>query len=324
MKRTLRAFSHGNLRCTNLGNKATLRHGYADVAIHCRCRIVWQWRHYGIGCVDMAKFESSHDYLRFAQFVKQTARYVLDAGRQHFIDVLLETSLKRRIRLSKGSVLWRAQLGHECRTEGIEGIEYDKSNGIEFLEMPHPLLPKRMRPRRNRACEGRVNPKGIPCLYLSTERETAMTEVRPWIGSYVSVAQFVIPKDLSLVDCVSDTKIPNIYPIDSKGPDKDERENDVWWFVNQAFLEPVTRADDVADYAPTQMLAEAFRHGGFDGIRYGSKLGNGMTVAVFDMTAAELTSCDLYLLEAFNPRFSKAAYSYRVAKSALGSKPTKE
>jgi hypothetical protein len=271
----------------------------------------------------LAEFESSNDFLDFAQFVKQTARYVLDDRRQHFIDVLLETGRKRRIRLSEGSVLWRAQLGHEFRTQSIEGIKDEKSNGIEFLEMPHPLPPKRMTPRTNRACEGRVNPKGIPCLYLSTERETAMSEVRPWIGSYVSVAQFVILKDLNLVDCVSDTRIP-IYPIDSKGPDKDERENDVWWFVNQAFLEPVTRADDVADYAPTQMLAEAFRDGGFDGIRYGSKLGNGMTVAVFDLTVAELTSCDLYQLEAFNPKFSKAAYSYRVAKSALGSKPTKE
>lgn len=117
-----------------------------------------------------------------------------------------------------------------------------------------------------------------------------MTEVRPWIGSYVSVAQFIVLNDLSLVDCASDTRLPTIYPIGSSEPDKDKREKDVWWFVNQAFVEPVTRADDSADYAPTQILAEVFRKEGFDGIRYGSKLGNGMSVAVFDVSAAELSS----------------------------------
>lgn len=142
-----------------------------------------------------------------------------------------------------------------------------------------------------------------------------MAEVRPWIGSYVSVATFIILKDLSLVDCGSDTVRPTIYAIGSKGPDKDERERDVWWSVNQAFSEPVTRVDDAADYAPTQMLAEKFREAGFDGIRYGSRLGNGMNIALFDLAAAKLDRCDLFQLEALNPKFSKAAaYSYHVPK----------
>lgn len=84
--------------------------------------------------------------------------------------------------------------------------------------------------------------------------------------------------------------------------------------MNQAFLEPVTRADDVADYAPTQMLAETFREARFDGIKYGSKLGSGKSVAVFDLTAAKLDRCDLYQLEAFNQRFLKEMCSYRPTK----------
>lgn len=166
----------------------------------------------------MAEFESSHDFRDFAQFVKRTSRYVLDAKRQQFIEVLLQTSAKRRVILSKGESLWRAQLGQEEGPHNTDGIEDEKSNGVEFLEMPHPHPPKRMTPRTDRACEGRVNPKGIPCLYLSTERDTAMAEVRPWIGSYVSVATFTILRDLSLVDCVSDTRMPTIYAIGSTGP----------------------------------------------------------------------------------------------------------
>ena len=262
----------------------------------------------------MAEFESSHDFPDFADYVKTTSRYVLDSKRQHFMDVLLETGKKRRTTLSKGDSLWRAQLGAEEGPHRTDGIEDEKSNGMEFLEKSYPHHKDRMKPRTDRSCEGRVNPKGIPYLYLSTERETAMAEVRPWIGSYVSVATFIILRDLSLVDCGSDTRRPTIYAIGSTGPDKDEREKDVWWAVNQAFLEPVTRADDLADYAPTQMLAEKFREAGFDGINYGSTLGKGMSVALFDLNAATIDRCDLYQLESFNPVFSKAACSYHVTK----------
>jgi RES domain-containing protein len=33
--------------------------------------------------------------------------------------------------------------------------------------------------------EGRANPRGIPVLYLATHRETALAEVRPWIGAVI-------------------------------------------------------------------------------------------------------------------------------------------
>jgi hypothetical protein len=66
-----------------------------------------------------------------------------------------------------------------------------------------------------------------------------------------------------------------------------------WWYINRSFSEPVTNSDDVADYAPTQVLAETFRSAGYDGIIYGSTLGSGSTVAVFDMTAATLVNCHL-------------------------------
>ena len=44
-----------------------------------------------------------------------------------------------------------------------------------------------MKPLERIALEGRTNPKGIPYLYLSSKKETAMSEVRPWIGGYISL-----------------------------------------------------------------------------------------------------------------------------------------
>lgn len=40
-----------------------------------------------------------------------------------------------------------------------------------------------MKPLSNSASEGRANPKGIPYLYVATDKETAMSEVRPSLGA---------------------------------------------------------------------------------------------------------------------------------------------
>ena len=86
-------------------------------------------------------------------------------------------------------------------------------------------------------------------------------------------------------------------------PESDRREECVWGDINRAFSQPVTRTDDVAEYAPTQVLAEAFRSAGYDGIVYGSKRGIGKTVAIFDLTAAKLANHDLFRVEAVNLTF---------------------
>ncbi len=58
-----------------------------------------------------------------------------------------------------------------------------------------------MKPLRDRTREGRANPKGIPYLYLATHEDVAMAEVRPWIGSNISLGRFLTTRDLCLVDC---------------------------------------------------------------------------------------------------------------------------
>jgi hypothetical protein len=223
------------------------------------------------------------------------SRHVLDAKNQAFLDTVIETSEKRRRRIEAGSRLWRAQLG-----------SVDERN---------PFLPERMSPLADRANEGRVNPKGIPCFYCSTDRETAMTETRPWMGSLVSVAQFVVLRDLTVVDCSADPDAEPPYSAVLKGiqPDPRQRERHVWAAINKAFSEPVTRSDDVAEYAATQMLSDAFRFR-YDGIVYASKLGSGQNVAIFSLAAAEIANCHLYRVKAVRLEFEDSAHSYNTEK----------
>ena len=113
-----------------------------------------------------------------------------------------------------------------------------------------------------------------------------MSEVRPWIGSYLTVAQFRLLNDLRFVDCSADQQksLLNVYA------DSRKWEGEVWWGINRAFFEPVSPSDNVADYAPTQVLAEAFRHSGYDGVVYRSVFGKGLNVAVFSPQLAKLVT----------------------------------
>ena len=258
----------------------------------------------------MPEFESWKQYSEFSWFVMRKSRYILDAKNRSFLDMVVETGAKRRRPILKGSVLWRAQAGHGWRTEIFKD---EHGNEIASFEVEDPFPRERMAPLPDRANEGRVNPKGIPCLYFSTDMETAMTETRPWIGSFVSVAQFVMLKDLKVVDCSADPFQTSWWSVGGE-PEPAKREEFVWGSINRAFSEPVMRNDDVAEYAPTQVLAEAFRSAGYDGIMYGSKLGDGKTVAVFDLVAAELANCHLCRVEGVQLKFSMAANSYYVSK----------
>jgi len=197
---------------------------------------------------------------------------------------------------------WRAQLGHDWREEGDE----------EKFDIPcaHPAL--RMKPLRDRATDGRANPKGIPCLYLASRKETAISEVRPWIGSYVSLAQFKLLRPLKLVDCSHDRAERSFY-FDEPEPEK--REAAVWAEIDRAFSEPMTRSDDIAEYAPTQILAELFKRAGLDGIAYKSNFGeNGYNLAIFDIDAADLLNCGLHRVDKIEMKFSQQDNPYFMSK----------
>ena len=124
-----------------------------------------------------------------------------------------------------------------------------------------------MKPLRDRTYEGRVNPKGVPCLYLATNSETAMMETRPWAGSVLTISQLVLLKQVMVVDCT----LPATFNLDVKT--QEQLESNSWYVLNEAFSLPVFQAEDVADYAPTQYIAEAFRAAGYGGMMYTSQVG---------------------------------------------------
>jgi hypothetical protein len=254
----------------------------------------------------MGEFQSWEEYNLFAHFIKFKARHVLDERSKRFLQVVVETSGKRRRTLPQQTELWRAQIGHDWRTEQVPSFMQADVGGATEYRTPHPFGGQRMLPLLDRATEGRVNPKGIPCVYFSMGKETAMSEVRPWIGSYVSVAQFETLRALRLVDFSGDDPWFGInYHTGCQEPTAEKRESSVWGHMNLAFSEPITRSDDIADYAPTQVLAEVFRDSGYDGIIYESRLGEGgKNVALFRLDFAGLVSRRLYRVDEMKFEFT--------------------
>jgi len=154
------------------------------------------------------------------------------------------------------------------------------------------------------AREGRVNPKGIPCLDLADDAETAMAEVRPWLWSYVSLAQFRMKSDALIIDCSFDDDRRNTRSSE-QSDDPAERERAVWSDISEAFSAPVTINDSDTDYVPTQILTELFRGAGCEGVAYRSRLGKGRNIALFRTDAAEFVTCDLYSTQSVSFTFQK-------------------
>jgi hypothetical protein len=256
-------------------------------------------------------FSDQNAFQRFNRSVRRDFRYARTPEQVAFLEAVAESSPSRIVELEKGAALFRAQLGHGWREEEIAPGEYDS------FPAAHP--PDRMKPVADKVGDGRVNAKGIPCLYLATKEITAALEVRPLIGSFVSIGVFRLERPLRIVNC-SEKLVDVLYRFGRSDWTPDAIEKQVWTDINTAFSEPTERADAALEYIPTQVLAETLKLLGFDGIAYKSSFGeDGFNVALFDVDAAKLVTCGLHrvsdlaitLQMADNPYFIREEHTVR-------------
>jgi RES domain len=253
----------------------------------------------------MADFRSWGSYVRFEHVVRSESRYVRSTETEEFLQTVLVTAENRVAIISAGTVMWRARLGHEYRNAS--------SSPDLVVWVPYPYPAGGLKPIIGQATEGRANPKGIPYLYLATERDIAMAEVRPWLGSSVSIGQFKAMRALRVVDCSRGCASAPLWSAGGPEPPPAERERAVWIDIDRAFAEPVDRRDDVADYVPTQIIGELFKHAGYDGVMYRSAFSTtGNNLALFDTSAAELISCALFYPKKIDIEFRETDPGYVV------------
>jgi len=137
-------------------------------------------------------------------------------------------------------------------------------------------------PPNELAGHGRLNPIGIPYLYLSSNQLTAVSEVRPWVGSRITVAEFLLNQDISLIN------FSNKF-FHRESSRQEYRGHEFTWrnLITWMFSAPFDPRDDTA-YVPTQYLSERIKGLGFDGILYDSSLNpKGYNITLFDPEAAK-------------------------------------
>lgn len=246
----------------------------------------------------MMEFKSYLAFWNFAESIRREWRFTRNAEQEEFLSAVLDTSQSRHKHIPAGSLVWRAQIGNDWITDN------DEDNAC-------PFPPKRMKPLPYQASEGRANPKGIPYLYTATDHDTAIAEVRPWVGALVSVAELRVQREVTIVNCISPYRRLTVRATEPSAP---ERERAVWKDIDTAFSRPVTPHDHIADYVPTQVLGEFFRSQGLDGIEYRSSVGHKSNIVFFDLDVAEVVACGLFQVTGVNYTSIEASNPYFIPK----------
>lgn len=180
---------------------------------------------------------------------------------------ILTTNQKK---FPRGQRFYRARLGNP---DGSRLFAYEKQ---DILAAP-----------KDRVSEGRINPRGIPYLYVTNDVDTAIAEVRPYKGKLVSVAT---------VKLTDDTTISSFNNVAYHGKSLVEQ-MELYVLTNQINWElshPIDEDTKYLDYIPYQYISELAKHLGLDGIEYRSALEKGTNVCFFIPRKVEWIESELY------------------------------
>jgi len=214
------------------------------------------------------------DYKLFYEETLYSRRYVHTKRVNAFLDIFRDSIRNNYIQLYKGNVYYRAQNG--C-------LENEKRK-------KEPYKKERMFPLKRQAREGRINPKGIPYLYLTESIDNALFEIGSNYKSYVSIGRFVLKRNIQVV-CFYNLLL-NFWP-ELIISDKSSPSVTVWNEINQAFAKPIKNTDQTAEYVPTQVFAEIIKDEGFDGILYMNAYYECYNLCLFNVDDASLRGINL-------------------------------
>lgn len=262
-------------------------------------------------------YEDCWTWRGLKQYVRHTNRHFLENRYNEFLSIIVEIAKKRNVVYKKGEPFIRARKGSKQEKSLDSRLDENIKNLLgSFLpydktEMWAPPLELNV--------NGRVNPCGISCLYVATDRETAIAEVKPYIGEKISVATFRSNNDVKLVDFTTgraDWMV--VYQWNDIPVSSNDAEEIIWGQINCDFSVPVLPQEPEYSYVATQLVAELLKSEGFDGIVYRSGLTHtkGFNVALFD---SKLVFCDsVELFELKKVTFEAEPYKSQLEKAIEG------
>lgn len=163
-------------------------------------------------------------------------------------------------------------------------------------------------PPSRKSSEGRANARGITCLYLADSRDTCLYEIRSGVNDYVTIGEFELLQDITVVDL---SLIDKVSPFRT-GIDF------VAHYINKPFFEKINkeiskvlrRSDSTLDYIPTQYIAdfiksiEVNQSPLYSGIQYNSTVYNkGYNLAIFNPILFHCNRTELFEIEEINLKY---------------------
>jgi RES domain-containing protein len=220
-----------------------------------------------------ARKEDLEVFVRWAEHLRRVDRFRLREDDERLVERIVEYSIQHRShQLASHQSLYRAR---------INGIDERQAKPSSEMGAPPPNL----------ARPGRMNPLGIPYLYVALDQATAIAEVRPWLGALLSVARLSPQQMLRVVNLnYRDVKPPEMQV--QKGEQQDYLA--FLLFMLRTLARPQDPNDELS-YIPTQYFAEKFKRRGLDGIIYFSVLHEeGSNLVLFDVNSATVKDVSLH------------------------------
>ena len=153
-------------------------------------------------------------------------------------------------------------------------LEFYRARIGNYLNLDNSLL---LAPPQGTTTSGRCNPEGISYLYLSSNQQTAVCEVRPNAGDIVSVIKLNV--DVSKIFSFRVYFQKEIYC-----PYQDEESMMLIKLIDIDLSSKVTKENRLS-YLPLQYISEYIKNRGYEGFVYSSTVGTGMNLVLFDWEA---------------------------------------
>ena len=205
-------------------------------------------------------------------------------------------------KIQKKELFYRARIGYAKKEETNEGFFYDPTDEDALVKyIPYKKSEIGAPPIESMSL-GRLNRMGVSYLYLATDIETALTEIRPDPGHKVSIGCFRTKQKLKIAD------------LDQAFIAMAKTENTLEEYrylnhIDQILSRAITR-DERHRYLVTQFVSDGFRKLGYDGIFYSSSITDGQNLLIFNPDNFEYVEYEssVYDINTVKYQYTKMGY----------------
>lgn len=160
------------------------------------------------------------------------------------------------------------------------------------------------KPPSGKLTQGRANPVGISYLYVASDDNTAVSEIRPDKGDRVTISKIKLPQNLKFFDIRSPKNTISPFDFSDNVLEALYKDIDLLERFGEELSKPVLPREAGIEYISSQYLSELIKHWGFDGILYKSSVGSGFNIVIFNEIELEFLENKLYSIDNLKIDFS--------------------